>query len=603
LALAATALALAFHPNEASASRPNVILIITDDQGYGEFSCHGNPIAQTPNIDRLASESIRLTDFHVAPMCTPTRGQLLTGLDAFRNGAMNVSSGRTLLRADLKTMADVFRSSGYRTAIFGKWHLGDNYPYRPEDRGFDEAIWFPSSHIGSVPDNWNNDYFDDTYRYNGKREKLDGYCTDVFFREAMHWIEQSADTSRPFFVYLPLNASHAPWFVPDKYREVIRQAIRERPDVVARMKSARREALVSFLAMGVSIDENIGRLDQFLANYGLRDNTIVVFLTDNGSTFGPEYFNAGMRGGKTTLWEGGHHVPCFIRWPKGRLGRPREFHELCQVQDLLPTIADFAGLANVPKQLDGASLAPVLRGEQKSLGDRMLVINYSRMPTSSLPESTPNPAIPQRDAAAVLWKQWRLLESRELYDVHKDSHQDNDVASEYPEVADRMRTHLNSWWDGVKDRAMEPQRVIIGSDAENPTVLTACEWLDVFVDQQRQVRDGVKKNGIWRLAVDRPGFYSFELRRFPIESNLKLDEAVPATSVTDGEYAGGAALPISSARIQVGDQALASGPQPDSEFIRFRLRLAAGPTQLQTWFLDSAGRSICGAYYVYVHRE
>ena len=147
----------------ASAARPNIIVIMTDDQGYGEFSCHGNPIARTPHIDKLASQSIRLTDFHVAPMCTPTRGQLLTGLDAFRNGALNVSSGRTLLRPELKTMADVFKAAGYRTGIFGKWHLGDNHPFRPEDRGFDEAIWFPSSHINALPDYRDTDHFDATY--------------------------------------------------------------------------------------------------------------------------------------------------------------------------------------------------------------------------------------------------------------------------------------------------------------------------------------------------------------------------------------------------------------------------------------------------------
>ncbi|MEM6687915.1 MAG: sulfatase-like hydrolase/transferase, partial [Planctomycetota bacterium] len=151
---------------------------MTDDQGYGEFGCHGNPVVQTPAIDRLAKESIRLTDFHVAPMCTPTRAQLMTGMDAFRTGAINVSSGRTLLRPELQTIADVFSSAGYRTGCFGKWHLGDNYPFRPHDRGFDEAVWFPSSHVNSVPDHWDNDYFDDTYRRNDEPEKFEGYCTD-----------------------------------------------------------------------------------------------------------------------------------------------------------------------------------------------------------------------------------------------------------------------------------------------------------------------------------------------------------------------------------------------------------------------------------------
>ncbi|MCA9098460.1 MAG: sulfatase-like hydrolase/transferase, partial [Planctomycetaceae bacterium] len=197
--------------------QPNVILIMTDDQGYGEFSCHGNPIAQTPHIDALASESIRLTDFHVAPMCTPTRGQLMTGLDAFRNGAINVSSGRTLLRPELKTMADVFRSAGYRTGIFGKWHLGDNYPYRPQDRGFQEVVVHAGGGIGNTADYWGNNYFDDTYWTQTGYRTYQGYCTDIWFNEGLHFIERHRD--RPFFCYIPTNAPHSPHLVAPRYSD------------------------------------------------------------------------------------------------------------------------------------------------------------------------------------------------------------------------------------------------------------------------------------------------------------------------------------------------------------------------------------------------
>ncbi|MEM9586719.1 MAG: sulfatase-like hydrolase/transferase, partial [Planctomycetota bacterium] len=287
--------------------RPNVIVVMTDDQGYGEFSCHGNPITQTPNIDALAAQGLRMTDFHVAPMCTPTRAQLMTGLDAFRTSAINVSSGRTLLNADLTTMADVFAGAGYRTGIFGKWHLGDNYPFRPEDRGFQEALWFPSSHINSVPDHWDNDYFNDTYIRNGQRESFQGYCTDLFFSEAMKWIGNQ-DQGQPFFAYIPLNAAHWPHWVPEKYRDSVRTAIQRKPEITKHLNPKKLASLVSFLAMGANIDDNMGRLDRFLITQGLTENTIVVFLTDNGSTMGQDYYNAGMRGKKTQLWEGGHRV-------------------------------------------------------------------------------------------------------------------------------------------------------------------------------------------------------------------------------------------------------------------------------------------------------
>ena len=582
----------------AAAERPNVILIMTDDQGYGDLSCHGNPVLSTPHLDKLASESVRLTDFHVAPMCTPTRGQLLSGYDAFRNGAMNVSSGRTLLRPELLTMADLFRSAGYRTGIFGKWHLGDNYPFRPSDRGFDESLWFPSSHINAVPDYWDNDYFDDTYIHNDELEQYSGYCTDLFFGKAMDWIEQE-DSEQPFFAYIPLNAAHWPHFVPDRFRAGIRKSLEEHPEVVEHLADAGRAELVSFLAMIANIDENFGNMDRFLDEKDLFDNTIVIFLTDNGSTMGEKYFNAGMRGRKTQLWEGGHRVPCFLRWPGGGL-TSRDVDGLTQVQDLLPTLMDLANISEIPDDLDGISLASALRGETE-VPDRMLVINYSRMPQFQ-EKYTETPHIPAREGAAVLWGNWRLLEDRELYNLAEDPHQDHDVAAEHPEVVSQMRSSLNDWWDGVKDNVLEPQRVIIGSDHENPSKLTACEWLDVFVDQQKQIRQGTLANGAWHLTVDQPGNYTFKLRRWPRESGLKLAETVPQTEVTDGTYVKGNALPIHSGRIRIGGIEKSGMPDPDGQSLTFQLPLEAGQTELQTWLLNESGEPICGAYYVYVER-
>tara|TARA_R110002049_G_scaffold27321_2_gene94080 strand:- start:187974 stop:189803 length:1830 start_codon:yes stop_codon:yes gene_type:complete len=587
-----------------TASPPNVIVVMTDDQGYGEFSCHGNPITETPHIDQLASQSIRLTDFHVSPMCTPTRGELMSGLDAFRNAAINVSSGRTLLRSDLITMADVFKSAGYRTGIFGKWHLGDNFPFRPGDRGFDEALWFPSSHINSVPDYWENDYFDDTYIHNGKRQKYNGYCTDVFFEEAIKWIGTPETNEQPFFAYIALNAAHSPWFVPDKFRGPIRDAIAKNPEVVAGLNEQKLANLVSFLAMGANIDENVGVLDSHLQDANLFDNTIVVFLTDNGSTMGKDYFNAGMRGMKTQLWEGGHRVPCFIRWPQGDLGSPREIDQPSRVTDLLPTLTDLAGAADrLPAKLDGQSLAPLLRNEQERLDDRMLVINYSRMPGFRVTYTKGNPAVPQRDGAVVMWKHWRLIENRELYNITKDPHQDKNIAAAHPKVVARMQRHLQDWWDGVKDDVMEPQRVVIGNDAENPMTLTACEWLDVFVDQQKQVRRGDKKNGVWHLIVDQPGEYEIELRRWPRESKIGISEGVELTQATDGVFAAGPAMPISKARLRIGEQEIETTMIDEGQSFKFVLTLPAGPTEMQTWFYSKDGQELAGAYYAYVVRR
>src|SRR5262245_46974807 len=327
LCLSLSLIPLAFAPFKVSAAqKPNIVLIITDDQGYGELSCHGNPVVKTPHLDHLAKESVRLTDFHVAPMCTPTRGQLLTGVDCLRNGAMNVSSGRTLLRREFPTLANMLQSAGYATGQFGKWHLGDNYPYRPQDRGFDECIWYPSSHIGSTPDEWQNDCFHYTYWHRCQRQSYQGYTTDVLFLEAISWMKshRRADANKPVFVYLATAAAHGPLYVPEKYRDAVRPRLKAVINQLPPLNANEHEQLVHYLAMVENIDENVGRLEPFLAAEQMRDDTIVVFMTDNGSTWGPRYFNAGMKGGKVTPWEGGHRVPCLIRWPHGKLGAPRD---------------------------------------------------------------------------------------------------------------------------------------------------------------------------------------------------------------------------------------------------------------------------------------
>ncbi len=582
--------------------QPNVIIVMTDDQGYGELSVHGNPILKTPHLDQLHAQSVRFADFHVAPMCTPTRGQLLTGLDAARNGAINVSSGRTLLRANLPTVADFFGDNGYRTGIFGKWHLGDNTPYRPEERGFHETLWFPSSHVSSVPDFWNNDYFHDTYIRNGKRRAQEGYCTDLFFREAMAWMKDRASANEPFFTYIPTNAPHGPFWAPEKELQQAKQAVAAAD--LPKMTDRDKRNFPGYLAMIMNIDSNIGRLTKFLDEQGLVEKTILIFLTDNGSTFGYRYFNAGMRGRKTELWEGGHRVPLFVRWPGGDLGAPRDVPGLTQVQDILPTLIDLAGLVTpeAPK-FDGISLAPVLRGRASAPEERMIVINYSRMPIGLNYPTPASPSIMRRQGAGVLWKNWRLLRDRELYDLASDPLQERNVIAEQPEVAAKMRDHLDRWWAEVAETANEPQAVTIGSDDENPMMLTACEWLDVFVDQQSQIRRGVRKNGYWHLNVAEAGEYEFELRRWPREAETALSAGLPPIQLTAGEQGPGVALPIARARIRVDEVAMAKNVDANDLSAVFNVKLDAGPVLLHTWFDDDKGEAITGAYYVYVRRK
>ena len=450
-------------------AKPNVIVVMTDDQGYPELSAHGNPILKTPNLDRLHGQSLRLEDYHVSPMCAPTRGQLMTGLDAARNGATNVSSGRALLRPEIPTMANFFGDAGYTTGIFGKWHLGANYPFRPEDRGFDETVWFPSSHIGSVPDYWGNDYFDDTYINNGKLKQYKGYCTDVFFEEALSFIKQSAESGKPFLAYIAPNTPHGPLVAKEEDEKAIAEILAQ--EEFANMGRGLKARLADYLGMVRNIDTNMGALMKFLSNEGLRDDTIVVFQTDNGSTHGPLYYNAGMRGMKTELWEGGHRVPCLISWPNGGLAKPQAIDGLTQVQDMLPTLLELCNILT-DRKFDGMSLAPVLRGRTNVPEDRMLVINYSRMPGFV---NYPTPfaqTLMYRNQGEVLWKRWRLLEDRELYNLETDPLQTTNVIDKHPKVLAKLRNRLDEWWADVGPHANDVQRVVIGSEHENPSRLT-----------------------------------------------------------------------------------------------------------------------------------
>ena len=588
--------------------KPNVLIILTDDQGYGDMSCHGNPILQTPHIDRLHQESIRFTDFHVAPMCTPSRSQLLTGRDALANGACNVYNGRALLRRGIPTMAEMFAANDYQTGLFGKWHLGDNYPFRPEDRGFQETLWFPWACITAASDYWNNDYFDDHYRHNGVAEQYEGYCTDVFFEEAMQWMQQCHREGEPFFTLLATGADHIPYFVPDHYRDPYRDL---------------NIHLSSFFGMVANFDENLGKLEDMLCQTGLRDNTIVVFMTDNGAFLGLDVYNAGLREGKGSYYEGGHRVPCFIRWPSGGLRDPCDVGDPVQVQDTLPTLIRLCGLQNAPgAEFDGIDLSPALRDEEWQSPDRKMVVQIWE---------------PVKGSGTVIWGPWRLLLAcDELYDLRTDPGQEHNIIDEHPEIAEEMRDYYDEWWARLRPDVMELERIRIGSETENPTCLNGLDWRGHSLWFQSQIRSnqqwwapGTIANGEWRVQVERLGRYEIELRRWPREADAPICGTVPERMPTDRAFVGleptetgvfnytfhmwswdsaalfgieGKALPIRQARLRIGNQEWIKEVSADEKAARFTCELEAGPTTLETWFSDERGRELCGAHYVYARR-
>jgi arylsulfatase len=310
-------------------------------------------------------------------------------------------------------------------------------------------------------------------------------------------------------------------------------------------------------------------------------------------------------------------VPCFVKWPKGDFESiGTEVPGLAQVQDILPTLVDLCGLKKAgPIEFDGMSLAPVLRGEEVISEERMLFINYSRMPGFMNYPSPHSQTQVRKEGAAVLWKGWRLLECRELYNRTEDPMQENNVFDQYPEVVNEMMKELDIWWDNVEDKANEEQKIIIGTENENPSILTACDWLDVFVDQQPQVSYGVRKNSYWCLEVAQEGDYEFELRRWPKETDSPIAGACEMTD-RNGEV-GGKALPISSASMYIGGvnhrsvaekrpysfEGLTKAVAPEDTAITFDVHLQPGPIYLHTFFNEGKSSNVCGAYYVYVTRK
>lgn len=529
-------------------SRPNVVLVVSDDQGYGDIASHGNPVIRTPALDKLFGESIRLTQFHVDPTCSPTRAALLTGRYSARTGVWHTIMGRSLLRRDETTMADVFTANGYQTAIFGKWHLGDNYPFRPLDRGFKTSLVHGGGGIGQTPDYWGNDYFDDTYWQNGETRSFSGYCTDVFFDAALGFIEQNKN--RPFFAYIPTNVPHGPYNVAKRYSDYYR-------------KQGISDPLANFYGMITNLDENVARLVDRLDQLGLRENTILIFMTDNGTARGD--FNVGMRGRKGSEYDGGHRVPFFLRWP-AQLKGGQDIHQLTAHIDLLPTLIDLCRLER-PRSVrfDGTSLVPLLNGE-KTWAERILFVQSHRI-------DHPRPW----RKSAVMTERYRLVNGKELYDIQADLAQINDLASGQRAVVATLRNAYESYYEDVSRRFGEYCRIILGSEKENPSLLTCHDWHGEQVPwNQRMVQEVLRANGFWAVEIEHSGRYKVTLRQRPSWQKFPIQATM--------------------ARLKIGDLDQ-SKPIPErADSVSFEVTLRSGKTRLQTWFSDDEGSR--GAFFV-----
>lgn len=522
--------------------RPNVIILITDDQGYGDLSLHGNPHLQTPHLDSIGRQGVQFTQFHVNPVCSPTRASLLTGRYYYRTGVVDTFLGRSMMHADETTLAELLRSAGYRTGLFGKWHLGDNYPLRPIDQGFEESLNCTGGGLTQPSDPPGNTYFDPLLRHNGNWERRKGYCTDIFIGAAIEWIERHH--KNPFFAYIATNAPHTPLQVDESY-------------VLPFRKLGLDETTAKVYGMVRNLDAAVGRLLGALRRLKLEQDTIVIFLTDNGPQ--QDRYNAGMRGRKGTVYEGGIRVPFFLRWP--RRFAPGVITQLAAHIDVLPTLLEACGIPR-PKDvlLDGRSLMPLLEGKTAAWLPRTLFFQWHR-------GDRPNP----HQNAAAMDGRFKLVNGVELYELMADPAEKSDISSRWPELVRTLRQAYERWFADVSaTRNFEPPRIFLGTDHENPVTLTRQDW--------RGPRASWNPDGLghWEVDVRRGGLFRITLRMAPVAGHAQ-------------------------AVFRLGGAMRSATLAPGAEQLRLEpLELAAGPGRLEAW-IDHAGRT-SGVHYVDVEK-
>lgn len=420
----------------AEARPPSIVLVLADDVGYGDLACLGNPIARTPSLDHFYAESVRFTNFHVSPTASATRAALLTGRHEFHGGVTHTMQERERLRREAVTLAQVLKSAGYATGVFGKWQLGDEDAYQPAQRGFEESFIHGGSTIGQAPagsggDVPGNTHFDPKLLHNGEFTETFGYSTDVIFRHAIEWMDDQVDTGKPYFALILPSAARPPVCPPEYERFYLRQKVA--PD------------LAPFFGMVSNLDENFGQLLAKLQEWGSEENTLVIFLTDHGGTAGVKTFNAGIRGGAGTPYEGGTRVPSFWRWPgQGKPGT--DVTALTAQLDLFPTLVDIAGAempAEVAARLEGRDLVPLLKDPAHAWPDRILYTHVGGWAHGLAAQS-------EYAGSAVRDDHFSLVNNTELYDLQADPTQARNVFSEHPDEVQKLRAAYEQWWKDVQ---------------------------------------------------------------------------------------------------------------------------------------------------------
>ena len=588
---AAVVCVFAAHLQASEIKQPKgVILVVIDDIGYGDIDLLHPSDLETPSLDNLCRQSVFLTDFHVGTTCAPTRASMLTGRHVNATGVWHTIAGRELLRQNEQTMADVFRANGWSTGIFGKWHLGEGYPFSPRFRGFDVSFIHGGGGVGQGPDFWKNDYYSgvdfegketqpDTYFVNGKATAADKFCTDYWFDNAMQFIDDCNTRNTPFFCYIPTNAAHGPFNAPHRYKK-------------------------GFDGLVENVDTNMQRLDQFLDRRKLMDDILLIFTCDNGTT-GNRL--GGLRERKGSHYDGGHNVPCFLRWKNGGLGGSvdahREIHSLTAAMDLLPTFIDWFELKKPSggQELHGKSLKDMLTNRSYKKTSRTLIVDTQR--NGTLTKWKRACVMKDEVVDGEIEHKWRMTRKSakdpfEVYDFKVDRDTDENIADQHQQLIETLASEYESWWKQISPGSEAYPPFVLNSSKEKELTLFAHSWIGDGGTpwHQQHVRKAQKGSRICSVRFDEKGRYRFELRRWPREDGGLI--AGPSKTWE------GKRLPVKSATISI--HGIGSGTKPvstDDVAVTFELDVqSTDATTLQTAFLDSDNKVLSGAYYVYIKK-
>ncbi|MCF8454005.1 MAG: arylsulfatase [Pedobacter sp.] len=503
-------------------SQPNVIIIITDDQGYGDFGITGNPHVKTPVIDRFATESIRFNNFYVSPVCAPTRSSLMTGRYSLRTGVRDTYNGGAIMASSEVTIAELLKRANYKTGIFGKWHLGDNYPSRPSDQGFDESLIHLSGGMGQVGDittyfKRDSSYFDPVLWHNNKREAYQGYCSDIFTDQAINFISKNSES--PFFCYLSFNAPHTPLQVPEKYYSQYKDidpasGFKDDKRPFSKMTEKDKEDARKVYAMVTNIDDNIGKLLKRLDELKITENTLIIFMTDNGPQ--QTRYVAGMRGLKGNVYQGGVRVPFYVRYPSS-FGKNKDIETMAAHLDILPTVAELCHV-DLPNDriIDGKSLIPLIKGKQVDWANRSLFTYWTRR----YPELYSKMSVHKGNYKLVGNTDYNAkIEDFELYDLEKDSYEQKNIVLERKDLASSLKQELDRTFNDLisSENLINQPPIIVGSKFENPIILNRND-----AGGERGIWDQEEVNGNWKVKIQK-GHYNIKFKFLkPLKANGRM---------------------------------------------------------------------------------